>query len=723
MGKRKLIPLVLAMVAGTSMAYAAPQYDLGEVIVTATRLEEKTQHVPASVNVVTADEMKKRPVQNLADTLARTTGVYRSPVADGGMSSDMTIRGFGSTETLIMLDGQPLNSGWNGSVDWAVLPTTDIEKIEVVRGAGSSLYGGRAVGGVINIITAKSQEELSGNAILSYGSNKTKRFGLNTKVRKDNWRMGIGYEKRSTDGYVGYYIDKKAAKQDPENLVTPDAPLPSYIAQSARDRYIIGSRGEKWNDTETWSFSLGYDFDKDRSLDYAFTRSKHNYNYRDPFTYIHDKDGNPVWSVVWELPDKRILKVIPSDYLGYYGVRDLDVHRLQFADRKNQLFAHFGYTNRFNYGFSESNSIRGIVDKDTLNAWNGEGKFSYYPSKAYNFDIHKNINIKDHTLTVGYNYNRESFAQTRFNMEHWRDIARDTGRSPYEYNGGRGILHAVYLQDKWQVADTTDLYLGMRYDRYKKENGYNYTLQKDGTWKYNDFGSGTYGKWSPKVAVEHRFDENNSAFISYGHSFNPPILYQVYRNSGSTSPNPDLKPETTNTWEVGYKHNDQNLTWDVTLFHAKTKDLVARMKPKGKPQAYYNTDGDLVRRGIEFGTQYRFNPNWSVYANYALTDAKEDGKRNYDIPRHLVHFGVQWDAKPWQVLLDNTYVSERQAPDVDTGEYYSEDAYFITSLSANYEIKEGLVLQGDIYNLFDKKFYAGEAARERTYTVSLQYRF
>ena len=161
----------------------------------------------------------------------------------------------------------------------------------------------------------------------------------------------------------------------------------------------------------------------------------------------------------------------------------------------------------------------------------------------------------------------------------------------------------------------------------------------------------------------------------------------------------------------------------MTLFHAKTKDLVA-LKPKNvKPRYYYNTDGDLVRRGIEFGTQYRFNQNWSAYANYALTDAKIDGDRYYDIPRHLVHFGVHWDAKPWQVLLDNTYVSERQRPDRDTGEYKSEDSYFVTSLSANYEIQEGLVLQGDIYNLFDKKFYAGEAARERTYTVSLQYRF
>ena len=721
MGKRKLIPLVLAIVAGTSMAYAAPQYDLGEVIVTATRLEENTQHVPASVNVVTAEEMKKRPVQNIADALAHTPGVYRSPVADGGTSSDLMMRGFGSSETLIMLDGQPLNSGWNGTVDWAVLPTTDIEKIEVVRGAGSSLYGGRAVGGVINIITAKSQEELSGNAVLSYGSDKTKRFGLHTKMRKDNWRMGVGYEKRSTDGYVGYYIDKRAKKQNPDKPVTPTHKVD--LSQSARDYYIIGSRGEKLNDTETWSFSLGYDFDEDRSLDYAFTRSKHNYDYRNPFTYVYDKDGNPVWGGVWELPDKKILTIYPDDYLGYYGVRDMDVHRLQFADRKNQLFANFGYTNRFNDGYSSASTYPDVITQDTLNQWNGPGGFSYYPSKAYNFDIHKNIDIEDHTLTVGYNYNRESFAQTRFDMEHWRDIARDTGRSPYEYNGGRGILHAFYPQDKWQVADTTDLYLGMRYDRYKKEDGYNYTLQKNGTWKYNNFGSGTYGEWSPKVAVEHRFDENNSAFISYGHSFNPPILYQVYRRSSTTHPNPDLGPETTDTWEIGYKHADAKMNWDVTMFHAKTKDLISLMTPKGQPKAYYNSDEDLTRRGIEFGAQYRFNQNWSAYANYTLTDAKISGDRYYYIPRHLVHFGVQWDAKPWQVLLDNTYVSARQAPDVDTGEYQSEDSYFITSLSANYEIQEGLVLQGDIYNLFDKKFYAGEAARERTYTVSLQYRF
>ena len=223
--------------------------------------------------------------------------------------------------------------------------------------------------------------------------------------------------------------------------------------------------------------------------------------------------------------------------------------------------------------------------------------------------------------------------------------------------------------------------------------------------------------------MEHRFDENNSAFISYGHSFNPPILYQVYRRSSTTHPNPDLGPETTDTWEIGYKHADAKMNWDVTMFHAKTKDLISLMTPKGQPKAYYNSDEDLTRRGIEFGAQYRFNQNWSAYANYTLTDAKISGDRYYYIPRHLVHFGVQWDAKPWQVLLDNTYVSARQAPDVDTGEYQSEDSYFITSLSANYEIQEGLVLQGDIYNLFDKKFYAGEAARERTYTVSLQYRF
>lgn len=467
---------------------------------------------------------------------------------------------------------------------------------------------------------------------------------------------------------------------------------------------------------------IGYDFDADRSLDYRFTRTEYNYDYHSPFSLVYDKDGNPVFSGVWELPDKTVLSVDPSDFVGYHGFYRMFIHRLQYADRARQIYAHFGYTNRDRDGYSAPYTSPANPTPDSLNTWNGAGGYSFYPSKSYDFDLHKKWEFNRHTLTAGYNYRRESFAQTRFDLDHWQDIHIDTGRSPYEYNGGKGILHAFYLQDKYEMNDATSLYLGIRYDRYTKKDGYNISLKNGVVTADNRFGEGTYHEVSPKLAIEHRLNDTDSVFASYGHSFNPPILYQVYRKSSTINANPDLNPETTNTFEVGYKHADNKLTWDVTLFHAKTKDLVS-LQTRNGVRAYYNTDGDMARRGAEIGASYRFTDNWSAYANYAFTDADLNGKRYYYIPRHLVHFGLRYDAKPWQVLVDNTYVSERQSPDTDTGEYQSEDAFFLTNLSVNYELRDGLVLQGAVYNLFDRQFYATEAARERNYSVSLQYNF
>ena len=130
-------------------------YELTPVVVTATKTAESAEKVPASVSVVTAKEIAAHNYSSTAQALGQLPGVYLSPVGDGGIS----MRGFGSADILVIVDGQPINNGWNGAVDWSMIPIQNIERIEVVRGAASSLYGGRAVGGVIQIITKKSKDE------------------------------------------------------------------------------------------------------------------------------------------------------------------------------------------------------------------------------------------------------------------------------------------------------------------------------------------------------------------------------------------------------------------------------------------------------------------------------------------------------------------------------------------------------------------------------------
>lgn len=105
------LAVLLALAGGT--AHAADVYEMEGIVVTATKMAESAEKVPASVSVVTAKEIKDHSYQSVAQALGQETGVYLSPVADGGIS----LRGFSSSDVLVLVDGQPVNSGWNGSVD------------------------------------------------------------------------------------------------------------------------------------------------------------------------------------------------------------------------------------------------------------------------------------------------------------------------------------------------------------------------------------------------------------------------------------------------------------------------------------------------------------------------------------------------------------------------------------------------------------------------------
>ena len=140
---------VLALTGAGSVSAETPVYTLKGITVTANRQAERLQDVPANVQVVTEKDIQKRNVQNTAQAVAMVTGVSASQSVEGTVN----LRGYDSRNILVLVDGQPMNTAWNGDVDWNMIPVENIRKIEVVSGGQSALYGGRAVGGVINIMT------------------------------------------------------------------------------------------------------------------------------------------------------------------------------------------------------------------------------------------------------------------------------------------------------------------------------------------------------------------------------------------------------------------------------------------------------------------------------------------------------------------------------------------------------------------------------------------
>ena len=190
--------------------------------------------------------------------------------------------------------------------------------------------------------------------------------------------------------------------------------------------------------------------------------------------------------------------------------------------------------------------------------------------------------------------------------------------------------------------------------------------------------------------------------------------------------NPLLTPETSTTYELGVKQKvDKNTSYSVTLFRIDTKDKID-LATIGGVKAYYNVNSAMAK-GMEFEVKRRLNRDWRTYLNYTFESGEMTSKgitrRNWDIPKHMLHFGVEYTRGNFNGVLDAQYVSARQSVDSLTGEYGSEDSFFLTNLCLNYKVDEHLKLQFAIHNLFDRRFYADEAAYGRTCTLGATYSF
>ncbi len=165
----------LISLALTAPAFAAEQINLDEVVVTATRFIEPQASFAPNVKIISKEEIQTSPATSIPDLLRMQAGLNVANLyGNQGIDSTVDIRGFGDTaisNTLILLDGQRLNDIDSSHTLWASIPLQAIDHIEIIPGGGTVLYGDRATGGVINIITDKSgKERVSVTATLgSYG--------------------------------------------------------------------------------------------------------------------------------------------------------------------------------------------------------------------------------------------------------------------------------------------------------------------------------------------------------------------------------------------------------------------------------------------------------------------------------------------------------------------------------------------------------------------------
>jgi len=246
-----------------------------ETVVTASRIEEPLKYSPDSITVVTGEEIQKKGKQSVIDVLKDVPGISIAQYGSPGGSSSIYLRGTNNAHTLIMIDGVRVGDpmATDGKMSITDLSTDNIEKIEIVRGAQSVLYGSDAIGGVINIITKKGKGKLKFYLSSEGGSFETFRertgvSGSNDKVnyaasisRLDVKRVSRAEEDLGNTERDYYHDTNISAKVDGHLSETVGIGFSVRHSESSMDYDDAGADADKVQDTDITSISTNFDQD------------------------------------------------------------------------------------------------------------------------------------------------------------------------------------------------------------------------------------------------------------------------------------------------------------------------------------------------------------------------------------------------------------------------------------------------------------------------------
>jgi len=180
---------------------ASNEESLDQIIVTGARAPISAGDVGSAVTIITSDDIERRQVRYVSDLLRSVPGFAVSHTGVVGTQTQVRVRGSEANHVLVLIDGVRANDPATGDeFRWEYLSTANIERIEIVRGAQSALWGSDAIGGVVHIITRAGAESQGFNAYLEGGSENTINGALNGGFGGDNWSIGLGVEQLSTDG-------------------------------------------------------------------------------------------------------------------------------------------------------------------------------------------------------------------------------------------------------------------------------------------------------------------------------------------------------------------------------------------------------------------------------------------------------------------------------------------------------------------------------------------
>ena len=668
-----------------SMLLHAQSIDMGEITVTtATKTEKKIEGVSASVIVLDEKAIEKMGASTLGDVMSKTPGLTRQygtfPSASSKSKSSVSIRGMGATGTLFLIDGERLAGEVSNPYDLDRIPTSEIERIEIVKGPMSTLYGADAVGGVINIITKQPKEGFQGSFGIKTGANtdgegKNHDIDLNLRGKKDKFKYSFYVNGLKSTPYT--QNERAHVMLPTPNGLVPPSRHPNPGTNSMKDFYDtdvtyredanvfnVGAKaGYEITDTLLANLSYSYmDEERDGVYNGFFHPSGIKVNtpqgmrplpaYNVPVN-SHDENTrrNISGDLQWTASDDLFLKL--KIYNSYYEKRNTTTMK---------------YWQDFGFPSEDASAANGMNADVDITSYEFSGNYALTDA---------------HLLTFGTEYRDEKRDATVF------DSTPNMSRKKVDYK-------AVYLQDEWEVSDTLNVIAGARYDAI----------------------SNAENKPTFKLGAVKNFSPLFNLRANFAQGYRTPDIREMYINKqtpagliqGAEVLGYDLKPEFTNSFEVGASGRHSGFSYTATIFFNKIEDRIEQV-PGPQPKSYtFVNVSKAETKGLELMFDYDFgNGLYTAFTwNELRTEDKNTGKDLEFNPERTLSFKADYSLNEnLDFGILGTYIGEQNYTKVTPNGRVDAvtDTFTLVDLTTSYKFGEDKKYEvyGGVNNLFDEE--------------------
>jgi iron complex outermembrane receptor protein len=658
---------------------------LDEVVVTATRTRNLVKEVPARVQVIGREELESLPVSNIDDVLrsAANVNVNRS-WGIFSKNSSVTMHGVpGSQRVLVLIDGVPKNKIGGGSVNWHNMNPDNIERIEVIKGPASSLYGNNAMGGVIQIITRRPQKRLEGSFDAFAGTYGTLGSSLNLGGSEVKNNKGIYW------GIDGFYRQGKGYYLDPPEFLDP-TDVPTNLKE-------FGG-----------GVMAGYRFNSKNSLEVS---CDYYDELRGAGLKVHLDDGSY---------ESTRTGQVQSRYTGRIG--RADVTALVYA--ANEDF----------YGQKESLNETGdyrLIDSYTIKK--DQGIWATASQEV----------LRKNRVTIGTEVKTGSLDGEDIYRSS-TDLIRFGSRMDVL---GLFIQDEISLfKDKFKVIAglRNDI---VRFRDGHQEITEPTAATGFAAGFTETFRSNGWNAVSPKLAFRYNFNSKSGIYISAGTGFIPPDLKDLSQTGkirkGFRLANPELRPEKLTNYELGYSVVIAGrVSLEASVYHSAGRDFQymigtgdsvetnGTLKPVLKPANIAR----IAVNGAELSARWVILKNLALNIAYAYNDSRitqfgtpdfnpdKDltGKYLLEVSPHQLYAGLNWRLKGFTANLNCNYVGPQWFDDENT---ILLDEYFLLNMRITQTIKKQFRLHLDVQNILNSIYIdrKGQLSPGRYVTIGIQY--